>query len=59
VVEVAFNDIQQSPQYPGGFALRFARVKRFRTDKAASAADTFEAIEAINRQTTGQAPPVR
>ena len=33
VVEIAFNDVQASPQYPGGFALRFARVKRYRTDK--------------------------
>lgn len=48
VVEVAFNDIQESPQYPGGFALRFARVKRFRTDKAASEADTFATIQAIH-----------
>src|SRR5207249_12210530 len=40
VVEVAFNDIQASPIYPGGLALRFARVKRYRSDKAASDADT-------------------
>jgi len=35
VVEVAFNDIQASPHYPGGLALRFARVKRYRPDKRA------------------------
>ena len=35
VVEVAFNDLQESPQYPGGLALRFARVKGYRPDKAA------------------------
>ena len=33
VVEIAFNDLQASPQYPGGLALRFARVKRYRPDK--------------------------
>ena len=36
VVEVAFNDIQASPHYPGGIALRFARVKRYRPDKRAA-----------------------
>jgi DNA ligase 1 len=59
VVEIAFNDVQESPQYPGGLALRFARVKRFRTDKPASAADTFAAIQEIYRQTAGQEPPLR
>ena len=33
VVEIAFNDLQASPHYPGGLALRFARVKRYRADK--------------------------
>ena len=33
VVEIAFNDLQESPQYPGGLALRFARVKGYRGDK--------------------------
>lgn len=51
VVEIAFNDIQESPQYPGGFALRFARVKCYRTDKAASDADTFATIQAIHAAT--------
>ena len=41
VAEIAFNDIQASPQYPGGLALRFARVKRYRDDKTAAEADTF------------------
>ena len=36
VVEIAFNDIQESPQYPGRLALRFARVKRYRPDKSAA-----------------------
>jgi DNA ligase-1 len=44
VVEVAFNDVQQSPHYPGGVALRFARVKAHRPDKRAAEADTLEAV---------------
>jgi DNA ligase-1 len=44
VVEVAFNDIQASPQYPGGLALRFARVKRYRPDKGPDLADTIGAV---------------
>jgi DNA ligase 1 len=47
VVEVAFSDVQESPHYPGGMALRFARVKRFRPDKSAAEADTIEAVRAI------------
>ena len=37
VVESAFNDVQESPRYPGDLALRFARVKGYRLDKSASA----------------------
>jgi DNA ligase-1 len=47
VVEIAFNEIQQSPIYPGGFALRFARVRRYRTDKVAAEADTIDAVRAL------------
>jgi DNA ligase-1 len=47
VVEIAFNDVQTSPQYPGGLALRFARVKRYRPDKRAQDADTMDAVRAI------------
>jgi DNA ligase-1 len=47
VVEVAFNDLQASPRYPGGLALRFARVKRYRPDKTAADADTVETVRAI------------
>ena len=47
VVEVAFNDLQASPRYPGGLALRFARVKRYRADKTAAEADTIETVRAI------------
>ena len=44
VVEVAFNDVQTSPQYPGGVALRFARVVRYRPDKRADDADTIATV---------------
>ncbi|HYL05771.1 MAG TPA: ATP-dependent DNA ligase, partial [Thermoanaerobaculia bacterium] len=47
VVEVAFGDVQESPHYPGGMALRFARVKRFRPDKTAAEADTVDTVRAI------------
>jgi DNA ligase-1 len=47
VVEIAFNDIQASPVYPGGLALRFARVKRYRLDKTAMEADTLATIRDI------------
>jgi DNA ligase 1 len=53
VAEIAFNEIQASPQYPGGLALRFARVKRYREDKTAAEADTFSTIQEIYRQLTG------
>jgi len=45
VVEIAFNEIQVSPRYSSGLALRFARVKRYRTDKTAAESDTFETVE--------------
>jgi DNA ligase-1 len=47
VVEIAFNDVQRSPRYPGGFALRLARVVRYRADKTAAEADTIDAVRAI------------
>jgi DNA ligase-1 len=47
VAEIAFNEIQGSPQYPGGVALRFARVKRYRDDKTAAEADTIATILAM------------
>jgi DNA ligase-1 len=49
VVEIAFNDVQVSPVYPGGVALRFARVKRYRPDKPATEADTFAMVRALVR----------
>src|SRR6266850_2937956 len=47
VAEIAFNEIQQSSTYPGGFALRFARVKRYRADKSATEADTIATVRAL------------
>jgi DNA ligase-1 len=47
VVEVAFDGVQGSPRYPGGVALRFARVLRYRPDKPASEADTIDAVRAL------------
>jgi DNA ligase-1 len=47
VVEVAFNEVQESSQYPGGLALRFARVKAYRPDKRAQEADTIAAVRRI------------
>jgi DNA ligase-1 len=47
VAEVAFNEVQQSSQYPGGLALRFARVKAYRPDKRAEEADTIESVRRI------------
>jgi DNA ligase-1 len=47
VVEVAFDGVQTSRRYPGGVALRFARVKRYRDDKPASEADTIETVQAL------------
>ena len=47
VVEVAFDGVQASPRYPGGLALRFARVLRYRPDKTAAEADTIEAVRVL------------
>ena len=47
VVEIAFNDVQESPHYPGGLALRFARVKGYRPDKRPGEADTIETVRRI------------
>ncbi len=47
VVEIAFDGVQRSPRYPGGVALRFARVLRYREDKPAAEADTIEMVRAL------------
>ena len=51
VVEVAFDGVQTSPRYPGGVALRFARVLRYREDKTAAEADTIDTVRAIHAGT--------
>jgi DNA ligase-1 len=50
VAEIAFSDVQESPRYPAGLALRFARVKRYRPEKPAAEADTVQAVRAIFEQ---------
>ena len=47
VVEIAFDGVQRSPRYPGGVALRFARVLRYREDKTAMEADTIDTVTAL------------
>ncbi len=47
VVEIAFDGLQRSTRYPGGLALRFARVLRYRDDKRAEEADTIESVRAL------------
>ena len=47
VVEIALDGVQSSTRYPGGVALRFARVKRYRPDKAAAEADTIDDLRAL------------
>ena len=48
VVEIAFNGLQESSRYPGGLALRFARVVRYRDDKRAEDADTIETVRKLH-----------
>jgi DNA ligase 1 len=49
VVEVAFDGVQKSSRYPGGLALRFARVLRYRDDKAPAEADTIDTVRALHQ----------
>ena len=53
VVEIAFDGLQKSSTYPGGMALRFARVKRYREDKPASAADSIEFVRELFERSLG------
>ena len=55
VVEIAFNEVQESSQYPGGLALRFARVKGYRPDKRAEEADTIGEVRRIYAAQSGAA----
>ncbi|KAA6181896.1 ATP-dependent DNA ligase [Thiohalocapsa marina] len=58
VVEIAFNELQQSRHYPGGLALRFARVKRYRPDKGPAEADDIHGVRALfERQVAYQPEP--
>jgi DNA ligase 1 len=58
VVEIAFDGLQRSTRYPGGLALRFARVLRYRTDKTAAEADSIDTVRSIARTgTTGTSVP--
>ena len=54
MVEIAFGDIQASPQYPAGLALRFAPVKGYRPDKSPPEADTLETVRAIFESRLGR-----
>ena len=47
------NEVQGSTQYPGGVALRFARIKRYRSDKTADQADTIGTVQELYRRMTG------
>ncbi len=47
VVEIELDGVQRSPRYPGGVALRFARVQRYRPDKTPAEADTIDAVRAL------------
>ena len=53
VVEIAFNEVQESSHYPGGLALRFARVKGYRRDKSAADADTIDSVRDIYLRSLG------
>jgi DNA ligase-1 len=55
VVEIAFSDLQASTRYPGGLALRLARVKRYRDDKRAEDADTMESVRRLAAAQAGAA----
>jgi DNA ligase-1 len=50
VVEIAFDGVQTSSRYPGGMALRFARVVRYRDDKGPAEADTVDTVRAIHQR---------
>ncbi len=51
VVEVALDGVQASTRYPGGIALRFARVRRYRPDKTPAEADTLQSLQALLTRT--------
>jgi DNA ligase 1 len=55
VVEVAIDGVQRSSRYPGGIALRFARVRRYRPDKSAAEADAVTSLQTLNAAPPPQA----
>ena len=57
VVEIAYNDLQESPHYPAGLALRFARVKGYRHDRTAADADTIGTVREAYTRATGLPAP--
>ena len=57
VVEIAFDGLQESSHYPGGMALRFARVRRYREDKSAKEADTIGFVRSLYERSLGQQEP--
>ncbi len=57
VVEIAFDGLQRSSRYPGGLALRFARVLRYRDDKSAAEADTIETVRKLAGPVTDETDP--
>ena len=59
VVEIACDGLQVSTRYPGGVALRFARVLRYRPDKAATEADTLATVKALSPILPPVADPAR
>jgi DNA ligase-1 len=57
VVEIAFDGLQRSTRYPGGLALRFARVVRYRDDKTTEEADTIDTVRALAGPVRPEAEP--
>jgi DNA ligase-1 len=57
VVEIAFDGVQRSSRYPGGVALRFARVLRYRDDKGPDEADTIDSVRGLASPTGGPGSP--
>ncbi|MFV2102684.1 ATP-dependent DNA ligase [Micromonospora sp. LOL_024] len=58
VVEIAFDGVQTSRRYPGGVALRFARVVRYRGDKTPAEADTIDAVRAVQAARPAQSSSI-
>ncbi len=59
VVEVAFNEVQRSPKYPGRVALRFARIKGYRPDQRAEEADSIDSVRGFLPNSSNGTLPIR